>query len=525
MKYHGEYDVLPSFIEGGAFKWRLTGNGEYVLGKKGTTTYFIKRNIHVRYPTRDMTPDVYKTYKVVAEALEQKQAELSRRMKGLTWARDRIVVEEVHFWDSENKFTTVTVCVPDVLPSEFKLSSLPRDQIIALARDFAERLQLLHDRGVIHGDLKEKNVLVKAAAGGTYQSYLIDFDSSYTADAIPAWDSIGGTDGYQSPEVMRYVFDEGASEPSTITPATDIFTWGIVLHRWWCDAFPTVDLDRGSGGAAVYLDKTVTIDKKFDVQIGPKCGATLMSLINWAFAKDPAKRPTAEQLVQVLNDSLEIPEEFHKGSDAKPFDKEPWPAHALAIEIYTMATLKKKGVKSFKRVSVGWGSAGQKYRVTLADGTERTMSLDEIVEAGYAKRLAAEIDEPWPEHIIEFESPSVISAKGYVKIKRAKLFFRNRYLITMTGGREFDKGEEWLVSEGLAHPKKLAEAVTDTPWPEHGTAYVPENMLRLGVKQIARVEIGGEHRYKITYEVMVDGKPKVNDRVSANNMKLMGLIK
>lgn len=525
MKYHGEYDVLPAFVDGKTIKWQLTGNGEYVLGTKGATTYFIKRNIHVRYPTRDLTPAVYKAYKATADALADKQAALSARMKGLTWSRDRIVVEEANFWDSENKFTTVTACVPDPLPADFKLSSLPRDQIIALARDLAERLHLLHSRGVIHGDLKEKNVLVKAVAGGAYQTYLIDFDSSYTVDGIPAWDSIGGTDGYQSPEVMLYASDEGASEPNTITPATDIFTWGIVLHRWWCEAFPTVDLERGSVGAAVFLEKTVTIDKKFDVQIGPKCGATLMSLINWAFAKDPAKRPTAEQLVQVLSDALEIPEEFHKGSDVKPFDKEPWPAHALAIEIYTMATLKKKGVKSFKRVNVGWGSMGQKYRVTLADGTERTLSPDEVVEAGYARRLAAEIDEPWPEHFIEFEAPSVISEKGYVKIKRAKLFFRNRYLITMTGGREFDKGEEWLVSEGLAHPKKLAEKVTGTPWPEHGTAYVPENMMLLGIKQIARVEIGGEHRYKIIYNVMIDGKPKVNEGISANNMKLMGLIK
>jgi len=525
MKYHGDYEILPEYVSGGTIKWELTGNGEFVLGKKGATTYFIKRNLHVRYPSRDLTPAVYDAYKATADAIHQKQIRLREAMKGLVWSRDRIVVEEDNFWDSERMFVTITARVPEALPSDFKFSSLPREQFLALARDFAERLQLLHSRGVIHGDLKEKNVLVKAAAGGAYQTYLIDFDSSYTADAIPAWDSIGGTDGYQSPEVMLYASDEGASEPDTITAATDIFTWGIVLHRWWCEALPTVDLERGSVGAAVYLDKAVTIDKKFNVQIGPKCGATLLSLINWAFAKDPAKRPTAAQLVAVLDDELEIPEEFHKGSDAKPFDKEPWPAHARAIELYTMATLKKKGVKSFKRVNTGWGSSGLKYRVTLADGTEQTLSLDELVEAGYARRLAAEVDEPWPEHIIEFESPSVIAEKGYVGIKRAKLYFRNRYLVTMTGGREFDKGYEWLISEGLAHPKKLAETVTDTPWPEHGTEYVPENMLRLGIKEIARVEIGGEHRYKLTYDVMVDGKPKVNDRVSANNMKLMGLIK
>ena len=34
MKYHGEYEVLPAFVEGGTIKWQLTGNGEFILGKK-----------------------------------------------------------------------------------------------------------------------------------------------------------------------------------------------------------------------------------------------------------------------------------------------------------------------------------------------------------------------------------------------------------------------------------------------------------------------------------------------------------
>ena len=32
MKYHGEYELLPAFVDGTTIKWQVTGCGEYVLG-------------------------------------------------------------------------------------------------------------------------------------------------------------------------------------------------------------------------------------------------------------------------------------------------------------------------------------------------------------------------------------------------------------------------------------------------------------------------------------------------------------
>ena len=287
--------------------------------------------------------------------------------------------------------------------------------------------------------------------------------------------------------------------------------------------FPGIDLERGSVGAAVYLDKTVTIDKKFNVQIGKNCGATLQSLINWTLAKDPAARPTAKQLVEVLSDRLEVPEEFHKGSDAKPFDTQLWDAHKLVAELLPASEL-KKSLKSLKRINESTGSAGLKYRVVTTAGKEKILTISELCEAGYANAKGAMVEDPWPEHGIEFVSPEEITKKGYAKIRRVTLAFRKRYIITMASGREIDKGYEWLISEGLARPK-LAEVEADTPWPEHGKAYSVENMARMGVKSISRVEVAGEHRYRVVYNQIIDGKNKTNENVPANNLKLMGFIK
>ena len=523
MKYNGIYEVDSAFVDGSTIKWRSTGNGEYIIATKCGKKYFVKRNIHARYPTKGEPKAVYDKYKAEANALQKKQENLRSLMKGLDWSTDHIVVEEENFWDSEKMFATVTTLVPDALPDTYDYTKLSLDEFLKLAMQTAEALDTLHAHGVIHGDLKVKNILV-SHNGGEYIPYLIDFDSSYPTASIPDWESIGGSEGYQSPEVMLYGSDEDAAPKDTVTPATDVFSLGVVFHKWWTGSFPGVDLERGSVGAAVYLDKTVTIDKKFNVRIGDNCGATLQSLINWMFAKNLTDRPTAKQVTEVLADRLEVPEVFQRGNDLKPFDVELWDAHKLVAELLPVSELKSKNVKSLKRINEGSGSTSLKYRVILKDRTEKSLTIAELCDAGYANSKDAEIDEPWEDHMIEFEPATEIVKKGYAKIRKVTLAYRKRYLITTTSGREIDKGYEWLVAQGLAHPK-LVEIDADTPWPEHGTEYNCENMARLGVKSISRMEVGGEHRYRIVYNEIIDGKNKTNEKVPVNNLKLMGFIK
>lgn len=523
MKYHGEYEVDPAFIGGGVINWQLTGNGEYIIGIRDGKKYFIKRNIHVRYPKKSEPKTVYDKNKAEADAIYNKQTDLRKHMSGLSCEKDHIITEQTNFWDDEHMFTTVTPFVSSALPETFDYSKLSLDEFLNLSKGFAELLRKLHGKNIIHGDLKEKNVLV-VKKGGQYIPYLIDFDSSYLTSKIPIWDAIGGTKGYQSPENLLYGSDEHAAESSIITPETDIFSMAVVMHRWWTGAFPGVDIEKGTVGDAVYLGKPVNISKKFDVKIGDNCGATLISLMNWMLAKDPAARPSAEQVETVLSDKMAVPEEYQKGCDERPFDTELWQTHKLIAELCTVDELKKKGIKSLKRENTGRAISGLQYHVVKDDGENYTISIDDMIKFGYAKVIPAVVDEPWEEDCIELISPEEISAKGYCRIKRVNLSFRKRYLITNNTGTEFDRGYSWLIAEGLAKPK-VVEIDSDIPWPEHGTAYAPENMARFGVKSISRVEVAGEHRYKIVYNELIDGKNRVNDRVAGNNLKIMGFIK
>jgi len=523
MKYHG-YDVDSAFVEGSVLKWKLTGNGVYLFATKGGNRYFVKRNNNVRYPQKDLPPAVYDGFKKDADYLENKQKTLKSLMKGMSWTKDHIVVEEEHFWDEDNLFTTITALIPDILPDDYDYTTQSLSDFLGMALNATEIFCKLHKCGVIHGDLKLKNFVVRQESG-KYVPYLLDFDSSYPKKSIPTWDRIGGSPGWQSPEIMVYAGTEDETLASTITSGTDIFTLGIVFHHWWGGSFPGIDIDGGCVAAAVYMDKPVIINKKFDVKIGPNNGATLMSLINWMFAKEPEKRPTAEQVKQVLQDELCVPDEYQIGSDEKPFKAELWTVHSAVAELLAEDALKKLGLKGFTKINEGSGSTGLKYLLKKEDGTESILSIDELISGGYATRRGAAIDGAWPEHNIELVSAEEISAKGYAKIEKSEIFFRKKYRITTSGGRSFEKGYEWLLAEGLAKAKVCDTIDTDTPWPEHGTEYVKANMAMLGVKSISRMEIAGEHRYKIVYEEIVDGKNKVNERVPVSNLRIMGFIK
>ena len=514
--YHRMFEVDTAFVSGGKYYFKPTGCGEMLIAIYKGKKYFVKRDMNLRYPARGDSSAV-KEHKLKAiKARERKQEKLKLLMRGLDAFKDRIVVEEWNFVDDDLQYTTVTALIPDVLPDTYNYSSLNESQFKNLALEMAKLLVIIHERGIIHGDLKEKNILVK---NDSYLPYLIDFDTSYPASEIPAWDAIGGSDGYQSPEVLLYGSEEGAVPSNTITPAVDIFSLGVVMHRWWTGSFPSVDFEKVWIGAAVLLDKKYFINKKFDIRIGSNCEMSYSSLLNWMLAKDPAKRPKAKEVLAVLSDVMDVPDEFRADDDKNKFDNELWPAHILIAKLNKVSTLKKKNLKSFKRINDGNGSDGLKYHIKLENGSEEVLSIEEVCKKGYGKRKNAVVEEPWEEHFIEFEPVTTISKKGYAQIARIEQANKKRYLVTTIGGRTIDKSHEWLILEGIAKLKKT-NIDSGIPWAEDGRAYNAENWVKLNIKSIKCVEIGGTHAYEITYN---DGTTPPCP-VRGKSLALMGLF-
>ncbi len=113
---------------------------------------------------------------------------------------------------------------------------LPLKEALPVALDICEGLRLVHEKGVIHRDLKSANIML-CGQSGSIRAVLMDFGLArkFTSDvgSDPTIANEGrlvgtltgtimGTPAYMAPEQF---------EAKTVTPATDIYALGIVLYE------------------------------------------------------------------------------------------------------------------------------------------------------------------------------------------------------------------------------------------------------------------------------------------------------
>ncbi len=152
---------------------------------------------------------------------------------------------------------------------------MPPRSVLTLAAGLAEALNAIHAAGVVHRDLKPGNVLL--AEDGPR---VIDFGISRAveASALTHTGLVVGSPGYMSPE---------QAEGREVGPPSDIFSLGAVLAFAATGQGP---FGTGSTPALVYrvVHSLPNLDY-LPVEVRP--------LIERCLVKDPARRPTAAQLL------------------------------------------------------------------------------------------------------------------------------------------------------------------------------------------------------------------------------------
>ena len=77
----------------------------------------------------------------------------------------------------------------------------------------------LHDRGIIHRDLKPANVMLRPNG----EPVLMDFGLARSQDSRTSSKGSVGTPAYMSPEQVN--------AEKTLTPATDVYSLGVMLFE------------------------------------------------------------------------------------------------------------------------------------------------------------------------------------------------------------------------------------------------------------------------------------------------------
>eukprot|EP00752_Nemacystus_decipiens_P013965 g12401.t1 len=155
----------------------------------------------------------------------------------------------------------------------------------------AKGLQVMHQAGYVHADIKPNNIMV--TSDGMVK--LIDFGQSCKNGTVK--ERIQGTPDYIAPEQVK-------RQP--ITPKTDLFNLGATMY-WLLTGqrVPTM-MPRKDRGETVQL-RSEEAEKKAlptPIELVPECPPALSNLILECVAKDPADRPAHMQEEKLTDEQI-----------------------------------------------------------------------------------------------------------------------------------------------------------------------------------------------------------------------------
>jgi len=157
----------------------------------------------------------------------------------------------------------------------------------ALALDVARGLHYLHAHGMMHGDLKARNVLVRddgrLIIADFGLSQLVQSGTAGVAASCTA--SVVGTPSTMAPEVI---------DGGTYTKAADAYSFGVILWEIYTGRPPW------RGLRPIQIMFGVSAGKRLTVGADDGVPASIVDLLDACWRDEPAERPTMQELLVAL---------------------------------------------------------------------------------------------------------------------------------------------------------------------------------------------------------------------------------
>lgn len=168
---------------------------------------------------------------------------------------------------------------------------LPIPEVLRIGREAAEGLAAVHERGIVHRDIKPTNLWLES---GRDRVKLFDFGLAAPARRDPQLTMPGtliGSPAYMAPEQVR----GGAANPRS-----DLFSLGCVLYRLCTGTLPFQGTDTVSILAAIAIGPPRPI-RRLNPEVPPALDALVMRLLS----KEPEGRPPSASAVVAAITSIE----------------------------------------------------------------------------------------------------------------------------------------------------------------------------------------------------------------------------
>jgi hypothetical protein len=199
-------------------------------------------------------------------------------------------------------------CVMEYLPGgslESRFQEVPifsTEEAVEIAYQIGSALDYMHAKQYVHWDVKPDNILFRTirSEGSEIQAVLTDFGIARGTHE-PA--VVAGSVRYMSPERLRIHLGEIGPDQIMDQRPADVYALGVVLYEMLAGNLPFV-AEGGEEGIKYAIINEAPIplsDFNYEVPL------VLEDIVFRAMEKDPANRPTMEELVTLLDKAVPAP--------------------------------------------------------------------------------------------------------------------------------------------------------------------------------------------------------------------------
>lgn len=284
----GGYRLLRDFTTAGG------GLSMWTLAERGGTTYFIKQFLAPKWPVAG-GPGTERTKAARRRACERFEKHHGRMMELL---RSRSVpggnlVVAIDFVRIDGIYYKITEAVDVAAISVAQIAALPIEDRLLILKTVTHSVGILHAAGLVHGDIKPDNILIKRTASGNYTTKLIDFDNSFVAGEPPPAEETVGDAVFLSPELAAHIAEAGPS--SAVTTSSDIFALGVLFSFYLTGRVPVV---AGAGGGVQVHERVAA--GGVPVTHWPGVPRDLGLVVDCMLRRAPTARPSAAEVLDAL---------------------------------------------------------------------------------------------------------------------------------------------------------------------------------------------------------------------------------
>ena len=273
------------------------GFSRWTFAEKDGKEFFIKELLDPLYPVDEELSEKIKSD--MLNICNEYECEKVKIFSAINKSSDGNLVRIRDFFRYDAHYYIVTEKIEESAIKLADVQKLPYESKLFLCLSLAHSLCALAEAGIVHGDIKDTNVILKRTEKGKIIGKVIDFDGAFFEDAPPEDEGIVGDQVYISPEVLKYLFDGEDS----LSCKMDVFALGILFHQYFTGSVPDYNREEYDCLAEALLEGDETT--RLSGELNPDVGYLIRDML----MKDPGSRIDIKEVFERLSKLVVIKNE------------------------------------------------------------------------------------------------------------------------------------------------------------------------------------------------------------------------